>query len=370
MKSIFNLKNSKQALRLKFICDHNDKVKNNIAEGNNNTNNCNPNSNSNAQFDTKIFNYTKNNKAKFSHMNKNYYLNIEKAQTSIFNKASIKSIFFKKKKSNLSELAENYWSNIEINSDSMVGVPEINNADINNTISLLDKYYKRLHKNSKSNEKNEVRCLEISCGIGRVTVNLSDYFHTIDVIEPYKRFTDELIKRKELKNKIGLVINKKIEDVTEQDFEPIKKINDNNNNDDDEETPANKDNDNEAKSKIIIQNEKKEIKYNLIFAQWCFEYISDEEVLSNFLQILKSKLKETTYNDQDLNSYKKSYLIVKENTNDKECCVEEEGSLIRTKEKWNKMFLDAGFNFKENGVLNVPGEEDLFPINYWVLESS
>lgn len=231
--------------------------------------------------------------------------------------------------SKLNKQANNYWINANLDNDYMVGYPDINDEDINHTNKLLSKY---IHSKNLNNCDSKISCLEIGSGIGRVTTNcLLNICSTIDIVEPYEKFTSNLFSNLsddiKTKNKIRKIVNKHIQQLNKKDF----------------------------------LNEFS--KYQLIFMQWVLEYVDKNDDLINFFNLIKLLLRCSTDNN--------SYIIIKENVFDEECLVESQGSYIRSKNKFEQIFKIAKLNVIEQGYVSYSckGAEELFPVSYWILSN-
>jgi len=218
--------------------------------------------------------------------------------------------------SNITNISEQYWQQQPLTYDSMAGVSEINQLDIIHTIKTL---------NSIPNISKMESVLELGAGIGRITFQaLYKFFTIIDIVERNPNFIAE-VKLTELKQN-----PKKIRKFICSSLEQF---------------------DIDLNTNSASNNINTNIKYDLIFIQWVLEYLTDDDLLS-----LLSKLK-TVLN-------KEGEIVIKENVNNNTIFINDEGSTIRTINKYNNIFVNSGYKVVYSEKVDY-NREDLYDIYCW-----
>ena len=129
-------------------------------------------------------------------------------------------------------MENSYWSNEPATVSSMLNSnAQVDDIDTKCSVELLTHLVSRGFKPG--------RVLDVGAGIGRVSVNvLVNFFDRIDFLEKEEKFCSEIKLNLAESGKIGVIYNKS------------------------------------------IQNFVFETKYDCIWAQWCLEYLTDEELVA------------------------------------------------------------------------------------------
>lgn len=225
----------------------------------------------------------------------------------------------------INKVSYNFWKNSQSNLEYMVGILDINLEDLNHTISILDKYKSYIIKTNK-----KVKVLELGAGIGRVTNNcLVKYFNNIDLVEinsDYCKVVEEDLKK--LNNLRFNVYNYSIEEFSDY----ILKY-----------------------SKTNITNVSKNLKYDLIYCQWVLEYVYEKHLKLIFEMFERLLTKE-------------GVIIIKENIDNENYYIENQGAFIRTRDIYDKLISKYNLKIIESNVVNI-SDKEIIPIRYWVISN-
>jgi SAM-dependent methyltransferase len=211
----------------------------------------------------------------------------------------------------LEQISKEFWKNKKPDLDSMCGFKELNEEDLINTETIFRQLLNKKYK----------RALDVGSGIGRISFNfLYNIVEEIDLLDINKTFLQvaELEQQKIAGNKIkNFYCNE-------------------------------------------IQKFKFEFTYELIFIQWVLEYLNDSQ-LEKFIKNVYDNL------DQD------GVVVIKENVNLESISsfiYPKEGSLIRNPKVFEEIFLDSGFEIKNNDLVNFKNVTDLCDVHFWVLKKN
>ncbi|KAF2205895.1 hypothetical protein GQ43DRAFT_159309 [Delitschia confertaspora ATCC 74209] len=220
------------------------------------------------------------------------------------------------------ETSINYWSSVSSDVNGMLGgFPQTSRIDLQGSANFLAKL-RRKHKQvqqSRSQTEGGItestsvgqelglmeRVADCGAGIGRITKGfLLGVGKSVDVVEPVKKFTDELVKSlDEEKEENGSKSKGEVNEVINlglQDWTP---------------SPG---------------------KYNLIWNQWCLGHLTDAQLVA-YLKRCKDGL-------VDSSSSTEAWIVVKENmaSGVQDIYDEEDSSVTRTDQKFRKLFSQAG----------------------------
>jgi protein N-terminal methyltransferase len=226
-----------------------------------------------------------------------------------------------------------YWNNISSDDNGMLGgYPQTSRIDLQGSSNFLTKLRRGKSSASKQALPPFERVADCGAGIGRITRGLLlGVARKVDVVEPVKKFTDELVKElgngeytgdgeavADTKGQVGAVINLGL-----QDWIPSPKS------------------------------------YDLIWNQWCLGHLTDSQLIL-YLQRCKEGLKDG----------EQSWIVVKENmsTDRKGGDVfdEEDSSVTRSDEKFQRVFKGAGLRVVAT-ELQKGMPRELFPVRVYAL---
>lgn len=226
-----------------------------------------------------------------------------------------------------------YWNNTSSDDNGMLGgYPQTSRIDLQGSSNFLTKLRRGKPTSSKQLLPPLERVADCGAGIGRITKGLLlGVARKVDIVEPVKKFTDELVKGlgngeytgdgdalTDDKGQVGEVINLGL-----QDWIPAPKS------------------------------------YDLIWNQWCLGHLTDSQLIL-YLQRCKEGLKEG----------EQSWIVVKENLSTdrkgNDIFDEEDSSVTRSDEKFLKLFKGAGLRVLATEVQRGMPRE-LFPVRVYAL---
>jgi protein N-terminal methyltransferase len=226
-----------------------------------------------------------------------------------------------------------YWNSVSADVNGMLGgFPQTSRIDLQGSSNFLTKLRRgRAQAASKDPLPPLQRVADCGAGIGRITKGLllpvSD---RVDVIEPVKKFTDELVQslaneeHKQGQSQLGDIINLGL-----QDWIP---------------EPGS---------------------YDVIWNQWCLGHLTDAQLIV-YLQRCKQGLKPATQDDGTT----RSWIVVKENMSTdikhKDIYDDEDSSVTRSDAKFRVLFQQAGLKIiateQQRGM-----PKELFPVRMYAL---
>jgi protein N-terminal methyltransferase len=231
-----------------------------------------------------------------------------------------------------------YWNSVSSDNDGMLGgYPQTSRIDLQGSANFLTKLRRGKTQASKQPLPPLERVADCGAGIGRITNGLLlGVAKKVDVVEPVKKFTDELVQAlgngeyagdgeaKEGSGQVGDVINLGL-----QDWIP---------------EPAS---------------------YDVIWNQWCLGHLTDAQLVV-YLQRCKAGLKQPTEREEA----NKSWIVVKENLSTdihrKDIYDEEDSSVTRSDDKFRRLFQQAGLKIvateQQRGM-----PKELFPVRIYAL---
>ncbi|OTB08584.1 hypothetical protein M426DRAFT_316597 [Hypoxylon sp. CI-4A] len=213
-----------------------------------------------------------------------------------------------------------YWAGIDADVNGMLGgYPNVSRTDLRGSRSFLAKLGLGRAKGSKAVN----RALEGGAGIGRITQGLLlDVAETVDVVEPIAKFTAGLV---------GLPGVGRIHNVGLEEWRP-----------DDETT---------------------EVKYDLIWNQWCLGHLTDEQ-LEAYLRRCGDAL---SVDDDDGNV--RGVIVVKENLSvaGRDLFDDEDSSVTRQDETFRRVFDEAGLRIIKTEIQHGFPDE-LYPVRMYALK--
>jgi protein N-terminal methyltransferase len=231
-----------------------------------------------------------------------------------------------------------YWNSVSSDVTGMLGgFPQTSRIDLQGSSNFLTKL-----RRGRSQTKHPLppleRVADCGAGIGRITKGLLlGVAKRVDVVEPVKKFTDELVQSlgngeyagdgesKTGTGQVGEVINLGL-----QDWIP--------------EPGA----------------------YDVIWNQWCLGHLTDVQLV-DYLQRCKKGLKSAKEGEESI----KSWIIVKENLSTdirhKDIYDEEDSSVTRSDDKFRRVFQQAGLKIvateQQRGM-----PKELFPVRVYALK--
>lgn len=234
-----------------------------------------------------------------------------------------------------------YWNSISSDVNGMLGgYPQTSRIDLQGSSNFLTKLRRsKSQATSKQTLSPLNRVADCGAGIGRITKGLLlGVGRRVDVIEPVKKFTDELVnslgngewagdgENEEGKGQVGEIINLGL-----QDWIPISGA------------------------------------YDLIWNQWCLGHLTDAQLII-YLKRCKDGLV-TTAEENGKREY--GWIIVKENMSTdvrkRDIYDEEDSSVTRSDEKFRKLFKEAGLKIVAS-ELQKGFPKELFPVRMYALK--
>lgn len=189
-----------------------------------------------------------------------------------------------------------YWNSVSSDVNGMLGgYPQTSRIDLLGSSNFLTKLRRGKSQYGKQQLSRLSRVADCGAGIGRITKGLLvGVSKKVDVVEPVKKFTDELVaslETEEDKERIGEVVNLGL-----QDWAP--------------EPGA----------------------YDLIWNQWCLGHLTDSQLVAYLRRCKEGLVKEH-----------ESWVVVKENLAGGKVDIYDEvdSSVTRTDEKFRKLFKEA-----------------------------
>lgn len=234
-----------------------------------------------------------------------------------------------------------YWESVTSDNNGMLGgFPQTSRIDLQGSSNFLTKL-RRARAGQSATTKQALppldRVADCGAGIGRITKGLLlGVGRRVDVVEPVKKFTDELVR--ELENtqedaagestgrgQIGEVINLGL-----QDWVP------------------------ESGS------------YSLIWNQWCLGHLTDAQ-LTTYLERCKDGL----ITPKEAGEKIEAWIVVKENLSTdirhRDIYDEEDSSVTRSDDKFRKLFKNAGLKIvateQQRGM-----PKELYPVRIYALK--
>ncbi|KAH8726800.1 alpha-N-methyltransferase NTM1 [Phaeosphaeriaceae sp. PMI808] len=231
-----------------------------------------------------------------------------------------------------------YWNNVSSDVNGMLGgYPQVSRIDLQGSSIFLTKL-RRTSSNTKQPLALLERVADCGAGIGRITKGLLlGVANKVDIVEPVKKFTDELVQSlghgqhagngeaKDDKGQVGQIINLGIQDWTPE--------------------PGT---------------------YNVIWNQWCLGYLTDAQLVV-YLRRCKAGLVQNKDGDDATNM---SWIIVKENLSTElkhnDMFDEEDSSVTRSDDNFRRLFQEAGLKIVAT-ELQRGMPKRLFPVRIYAL---
>ncbi|KAF1834495.1 hypothetical protein BDW02DRAFT_569025 [Decorospora gaudefroyi] len=232
-----------------------------------------------------------------------------------------------------------YWNRVSSDVNGMLGgYPQTSRIDLQGSSNFLTKLRRGKTQASKLPLPPLERVADCGAGIGRITKGLLlGVSKRVDVVEPVKKFTDELVQSlgngeytgdgeaKEGKGQVGEVINLGL-----QDWIP--------------EPGA----------------------YDVIWNQWCLGHLTDAQLLV-YLRRCKEGIRQAAEGQEGAS---RSWVVVKENLstdiNHKDIFDEEDSSVTRSDDKFRMLFQEAGLKIvateQQRGM-----PKELYPVRIYAL---
>lgn len=231
-----------------------------------------------------------------------------------------------------------YWNSVSPDTNGMLGgYPQTSRVDLQGSSNFLTKL-RRAKSTQPSNQPLPPlrRVADCGAGVGRITKQfLLKVSARVDVVEPVKKFTDELVQSlgsgewagdgeaaKEGRGQVGEVINLGL-----QDWVPEKSA------------------------------------YDVIWNQWCVGHLTDAQLVAYFKRCKEGLVKAEEGRD--------TWIIVKENMSTdfqaKDIYDEEDSSVTRSDEKFRQLFKEAGLKIVAT-ELQKGFPKELFPVRIYALK--
>lgn len=231
-----------------------------------------------------------------------------------------------------------YWNSVSSDVNGMLGgYPQTSRIDLQGSSVFLAKLRRGKSQASKQPLPPLERVADCGAGIGRITKGLLlGVAKQVDVVEPVKKFTDELVQSlgngeyagdgegKDGKGQVGEVINLGL-----QDWIPQAGV------------------------------------YDVIWNQWCLGHLTDKQLLE-YLRRCTAGLRQAREGE----SSSRAWIIVKENMSTalhhKDIYDEEDSSVTRSDENFRRLFGEAGLKIaateQQRGM-----PKELFPVRIYAL---
>ena len=234
-----------------------------------------------------------------------------------------------------------YWNSVSPDVNGMLGgFPQTSRIDLQGSSNFLTKLRRGKAQTTRESLPPLERVADCGAGIGRITKGLLlGVANKVDVVEPVKKFTDELVQSlgngeyagdgegNRGKGQVGNVINLGL-----QDWIP------------------------EAGA------------YDIIWNQWCVGHLTDAQLVV-YLQRCKDGLKKTTEGQET----SKSCIVVKENLSTdpkhKDLYDDEDSSVTRSDVNFRRLFQEAGLKIVAT-ELQKGMPKELFPVRIYALRSA
>jgi protein N-terminal methyltransferase len=232
-----------------------------------------------------------------------------------------------------------YWNSVSSDVNGMLGgYPQTSRIDLQGSSNFLTKLRRGKTPTSKIPLQPLERVADCGAGIGRITKGLLlGVAKKVDVVEPVKKFTDELVQSlgngeyagdgvsNDGKGQVGEVINLGL-----QDWIP--------------EPGA----------------------YDIIWNQWCLGHLTDAQLVV-YLERCKEGLRAAREGEEA----SRAWIIVKENLSTdirhKDIYDEEDSSVTRSDDKFRRLFKEAGLKIvateQQRGM-----PKELFPVRVYALK--
>lgn len=234
-----------------------------------------------------------------------------------------------------------YWESVTSDNNGMLGgFPQTSRIDLQGSSNFLTKL-RRAQAGTTTATKQALsplgRVADCGAGIGRITKGLLlGVGRRVDIVEPVKKFTDELVK--ELENtaadaagqtagrgQVGEVINLGLQDWVPQAGA-----------------------------------------YNLIWNQWCLGHLTDAQLVT-YLE----RCKEGLVKPEAEGEKAEAWIVVKENLSTdiahKDIYDDEDSSVTRSDEKFRKLFKDAKLKLVATELQRGMPKE-LYPVRIYALK--
>lgn len=227
-----------------------------------------------------------------------------------------------------------YWNSVDATVNGMLGgYPQTSRIDLQGSSNFFTKLRRGKSQSSKTPLEQLSRAADCGAGVGRITKGLLlGVSKQVDVVEPVKKFTDELVQglgsgewagdgeeTNEGKGQVGEVINLGLQDWTPE--------------------PGG---------------------YNVIWNQWCLGHLTDAQLVA-YLQRCKEGLVREG----------ESWIVVKENQSTdwvkRDIYDEQDSSVTRSDAKFRKLFKEAGLKIVAE-ELQKGFPRELFPVRMYALK--
>lgn len=232
-----------------------------------------------------------------------------------------------------------YWNSVSSDVNGMLGgYPQTSRIDLQGSSNFLTKLRRGRAQATKQPLPRLERVADCGAGIGRITKGLLlGVAKRVDVVEPVKKFTDELVQSlgngeyagdgegKGDQGQVGEVINLGLQDwIPEPDA------------------------------------------YDLIWNQWCLGHLTDKQLVV-YLRRCMAGLVQAREGEEA----RSSWIVVKENLSTdiwhKDIYDEEDSSVTRSDDKFRRLFVQAGLKIVAT-ELQKGMPKELFPVRIYALK--
>lgn len=228
-----------------------------------------------------------------------------------------------------------YWESVSSDVNGMLGgYPQTSRIDLQGSSNFLTKLRRGRQPASRQALPPLRRVADCGAGIGRITKGLlMNVAEKVDVVEPVKKFTDELVTSLQAggegaaqREKLGEVVNLGL-----QDWVPEKGA------------------------------------YDVIWNQWCLGHLTDTQLVQ-YLVRCKEGLRRP---EGEAGAPVNAWVVVKENLStdiwNKDIYDEEDSSVTRSDEKFRELFKKAGLKIVAT-ELQKGMPKELFPVRIYALK--
>jgi protein N-terminal methyltransferase len=228
-----------------------------------------------------------------------------------------------------------YWNSVSADTNGMLGgYPQTSRIDLQGSSNFLTKLRRSKTQPTKQPLPPLKRVADCGAGVGRITKDfLLNVSSTVDVVEPVKKFTDELVQglgsgewagdgdagAKPGRGQVGKVINLGL-----QDWRPDAGV------------------------------------YDVIWNQWCLGHLTDAQLVDYFLRCKEGLVKEDA-----------AWIVVKENMSTdarkQDIFDDEDSSVTRSDDKFRALFKEARLKIVAT-ELQKGFPKELFPVRIYALK--
>lgn len=234
-----------------------------------------------------------------------------------------------------------YWNSVSSDINGMLGgYSQTSRIDLQASSNFLTKLRRGKQPAVRQSLPPLERVADCGAGIGRITKGLlMGVARTVDVVEPVKKFTDELVaslqeegSQSAGKGEVGKIVNLGL-----QDWVPERGA------------------------------------YNLIWNQWCLGHLTDAQLVDYLKRCKEGLVKPCAEpkTDTEQNLSQTGWIVVKENLSSdifkQDIYDDEDSSVTRSDDKFRALFEQAGLKIVET-KLQTGFPKELFPVRMYALK--